>query len=247
MHFAHHVIGDLDEVWVSPHYFQHGQYARALNHVDIEKQSAVPYIWDPQILTNNGERNFQWRPAETLEEDVFLVLEPNISFQKCSLIPLMILEAWFRKNPGWKGEVVVVNGERLMMIPFFKETIWNNLDLVKAGRVKMKDRMSILTLLTTYPSAIPVCHQWNNEYNYMVLEYVWSGYPVLHNASDWSSYGYYYPNSDLAAGAELIEKIRKSHAENLGVYKAHARSLTWRHSPYNPDVQRNWGKILEQL
>ena len=63
MHFAHHVIGDLDEIWVSPHYTQHGQYARALNHVDIDKKEAlvVPYVWDPQILTRDGERNFSWK------------------------------------------------------------------------------------------------------------------------------------------------------------------------------------------
>jgi hypothetical protein len=247
MHFAHHVIGDLDEIWVSPHYTQHSEYARSLNHVSLQKSSAkvVPYIWDPQILTKNNERIFQWRPPRGVEEDTFLVLEPNISFQKTSLVPLMILETWFRRNPDWKGEVVVVNGERLLLIPFFRESIWKNLELVKAGRVKMKGRMDILTLLNTYPCAIPVCHQWNNEYNYMVLEYFWSGFPVLHNASDWSSYGYYYPNSDIQAGAQMIDKVRSSHRENIEVYRAHARALAWRHSPYNPDVQRRWAEIVK--
>jgi hypothetical protein len=246
MHFAHHVIGDLDEIWVSPHYTQHAEYARALNHVDIDKKEAsvVPYVWDPQILTRNGERNYTWRPAATTAEDVFLVLEPNISFQKSSLIPLMILECWFRKNRDWKGEVVVVNGERLMLIPFFRESIWNNLEIVKAGRVTMKGRLDILTILNTYPSAIPVCNQWNNEYNYMVLEYFWTGYPVLHNAGDWSSFGYYYKESDIQGGAALIDKIRSSHRENIEVFKGHARALAWRHSPYNPDVQRVWADIL---
>jgi hypothetical protein len=243
MHFAHHVIGELDEIWVSPHYTQHAEYARALNHIDIKKPNAVvPYVWDSQILFGNGDRKFQWSKGK----ETFLVLEPNISFQKCSLVPLMILEKWYREHKPWNGEIVVINGERLLLIPFFK-AIFDSLDIVKDGLVKMRGRTDILSLLTEFPSGIPICHQWNNEYNYMVLEYFATGYPVMHNASDWSSYGYYYPNSDLAAGAELIEKIRKSHAENLGVYKAHARALTWRHSPYNPDVQRNWGKILEQL
>ena len=177
------------------------------------------------------------------EEDTFLILEPNISFQKCSLVPLLMIEAWFRKNPEWKGEVILINGERLMAIPFFRETIWKNLDLVKAGRVKSRHRVYILTLLKDYPSAIPVCHQWNNEYNYMVLEYFHCGYPVLHNASDWSSYGYYYPNSDFAKGVEMIEKVRSMHHENLEAYKAHARALSWKHSPYNPDVQASWRKV----
>ena len=33
MHFAHHVVGEIDEIWVSPHYKQHEEYAAVLNHV----------------------------------------------------------------------------------------------------------------------------------------------------------------------------------------------------------------------
>lgn len=249
MHFAHHVIGGLDDIWVSPHYTQHSEYARALNHVDVEKKGSmvVPYVWDPQILTGGGEKPPKnWVSARKVEDDVFLILEPNISFQKCSLVPLMIIENWFRKNRDWKGEVVVVNGERLLLIPFFRETIWNNLEIVKAGRVTMKGRMDILTILRTYPSAIPVCNQMNNEYNYMVLEYFYTGYPVLHNAHDWKDYGYFYPDSDINAGAELIDKIRKHHHENIHAYTSHSRSLLWRHSPYNPDVHSEWSAILSK-
>lgn len=246
MNFAHHVIGELDDIWVSPHYTQHAEYARALNHIELRKPETiiVPYVWDSQILTAGGSRNFQWKPPASVDAERFLVLEPNISFQKSSLIPLMILEAWFRKNPTWTGEAVIINGERLLAIPFFKESVWNTLDIVKAGRVKMRGRMDILSVLQEFPSAVPICHQINNEYNYMVLEYFWAGFPVLHNSSDWKDYGYYYENSDISTGAELLEKIRKGHQENFYVYKAHAQALAWRHSPYNPEVQREWEKIL---
>jgi dTDP-4-amino-4,6-dideoxygalactose transaminase len=108
----------------------------------------------------------------------------------------------------------------------------------------MKGRMDILTILTTYPSAIPVCHQWNNEYNYMVLEYFWTGYPVLHNADDWSQYGYYYKASDIQGAVSLIDKIRLSHRENYEIYRAHAKALAWRHSPYNPEVQKFWANVI---
>jgi hypothetical protein len=123
MNFAHHVIGELDDIWVSPHYAQHAEYARALNHIDLDKPEPiiVPYVWDPDILTCGGQRNFHWRQASSAEEERFLILEPNISFQKSSLIPLMIMEAWFRKNPTWPGEVVVINGERLLSIQFIPE------------------------------------------------------------------------------------------------------------------------------
>jgi hypothetical protein len=245
VHFSHHVIGELDEIWVSPHYYQHAEYARAMNHVDVEKETPMvaPYVWDPEILLDGGKRFFQWKAPETVEDDVFLLLEPNISFQKCSLVPLLAIEAWYRKNPEWKGRVEVVNGERLLLIPFFKETIWPSLDLVKHKKLTMGPRCDILTLLQKFPSAIPICHQWNNEYNYMVLEYFWTGYPVLHNASDWKDYGYCYEGSSILSAVKQIEHVRANHAASLETYKAHARALAWRHSPYNPDVQNQWNAL----
>jgi len=245
MFFSHHIIGEQDDIWVSPHYYQHSQYARAINHIDIEKPTpaVAPYVWDSQILFDGGKREFKWRPAEKPEEDVFLILEPNISFQKSSLIPLMIVEAWFRKNPTWNGRVVLINGKRLQMMPFFMESIWNTLELVKKGRVEVYDRMDILTILKDFPSAIPICHQWNNEYNYMVLEYFATCYPVLHNASDWKDFGYYYKNNDIAAGVKLINAVRENHHTSLEVYKSHARTLAWKHSPYNPVIQQEWSDL----
>jgi hypothetical protein len=159
----------------------------------------------------------------------------------------MAIETWFRRNPGWRGEVVVVNGERLMWIPFFKESVWANLELVKAGRVKMLGRMDILSIMTQWPSAIPVCTQWNNEYNYMVLEYFHAGFPVLHNASDWSEYGYYYRGADLRGAADLIDNIRANHHQRGEVFRAHTRALLWRHSPYNPEVHARWNAVIESM
>ena len=156
----------------------------------------------------------------------------------------MILEAWFRKHPEWKGEVVLSNGERLLAVPFFRETIWKELDLVKAGRVKVKGRSDILTLLKEYPCAIPICHQWNNEYNYMLFEYFYCGFPVLHNASNWSPYGYYYSGSNIKEAVENIEKIRSGHQDNMEIFKAHTKQLLWKHSPYNPDIHREWAKLI---
>ena len=246
MYFVHHYIGDIDDVWVSPHYAQHLQYAKSVNRVlDCPSDSAnsiAPYVWDPCILTAGSSRSFQWS-APAKGEEVFLLIEPNISFQKTSLVPLCILEAWYRKNPTWKGKIVLVNGNRLEVLPFFMNSLADSFDLVKNGRVEFHGRVSIVDLLTKYPSGIPICHQVNNEYNYMVLEYFHCGYPVLHNASDWSAYGYYYPNSDIAAGVSSLERIL-GEPMNAETFRSHAKALTWRHSPYNPEVQRGWAKVL---
>ena len=248
MNFAHHVIGEIDRVWVSPHYAQHDQYANALNHVTLSAPESQigPYVWDPSFVTDDGKRYISWRPPMPDEKETIVITEPNISFQKSAVVPLLMIDRWYRKmGRTWNGRVVVVNGPRILQIPHFKQKIYDTLDIVKDGKVEMADRKDIITTLKTYPNATFICHQINNEFNYMVMELLWLGFPVLQNARSWDAYGYYYPGSDLEAGGELLTLIRNKHVENLEVYKAHARALAWRHSPYNSDVQKAWEKLLQ--
>jgi hypothetical protein len=252
-HFAHHVVGNNDMILVSPHYGQHAEYASYINHVvppkDLTKIIA-PYVWDPNILTRNGSRVLQWRAPSAPEEEVFVIMEPNISFQKSGLVPLFLLEKWYRdvgKPKGWKGKIQVVNGERYSMVPHFVHNIMPLLDIFKDARVELLGRLDIVSALTSWPSATFILYNMNNEFNYMTLELLWSGFPVLHNSPSWLDYGYGYQEADLATGAALIETVRKTHADTLETYRAHASMLAWRSSPYNPEIQEAWAKIIENI
>jgi len=252
-HFAHHVVGRNDRILVSPHYGQHAEYASYINHVvppkDLTKMIA-PYVWDHNILTRNGSRVLQWRAPMSPEEEIFVVMEPNISFQKSALVPLFILEKWYRevgKPKGWKGSIQVVNGERYSMVPHFVHNIMPYLDIFRDARVELLGRRDIVTALTTWPSATFLLHNMNNEFNYMTLELLWSGFPVLHNSPSWLDFGYGYQDADLVAGASLVETVRKAHAGRLETYRAHAATLAWRYSPYNPEIHAAWAKIIENL
>ena len=241
MNFSHHVIGEIDAVFVSPHYGQHAEYALALNHVDPAKEPKIaPYVWDPCILTNEGKRSISWRPRRPEEKETFVIMEPNISFQKTAFFSLMALEGWYRNHKDWNGQIVVVNGERLMAVPFFRDSIVPTLDLFKDNKVVIVGRKDMYTMMTDYPSAIFCLHQWNNEYNYMTLELLSAGFPVLHNAESWSSYGYSYKGNNIPSFHARLELARQRHSELLETYRSHARSLMWTHSPYNPEVQTAW-------
>lgn len=251
--FAHHIVGRNDMILVSPHYGQHAEYASYINHVvppkDLTKMIA-PYVWDHNILTKNGSRVIQWRAPITPEEEIFVIMEPNISFQKSALVPLFILEKWYRevgKPKGWKGSIQVVNGERYSMVPHFIHNIMPLLEIFKDARVELLGRQDIVSTLTTWPSATFLLHNINNEFNYMTLELLWSGFPVLHNSPSWLAYGYGYTEADLTTGAALVETICREHADRLETYRAHAAALAWRYSPYNPEIQSAWSKIIENV
>jgi len=245
MFFSHHVVGETSEIWTSPHYKMHAEYAAALNHVEPEKGLRIaPYVWDPAVIQDEGRRYMRWRPRQAGEKPTLIVMEPNISFQKNSLGPLMICEEYARAHPEVDFEVLVVSGERLMLSPHFKRNILPYLDLEKRGMLKMVGRKDMVSVMKMLPHAIGVCYHLNNEFNYMVLEYIATGYPCLHNCTAWKDFGYYYPELDTKkAAVQLHEAIHKHH-ERLETYNAHAKALMWRHSPYNPENHKAWEKLM---
>jgi Protein of unknown function (DUF2827) len=245
MHFAHHVVGELDEIWVSPHYKQHEEYAAVLNQVEASPSSMkiAPYVWDPCILTLDDTRRLRWRPRKEGEPETFVILEPNISFQKSALIPLLVVERSYRENKR-PLHVLVGNSDRIMKNPFFLQTILPTLELAKDGMIKFSGRHDTPAIMADYPYATGVCHQWNNQYNYMTLEYLVAGFPVIHNAPDWHDVGYYYKGHDITEGLAALQRAKTYHESSLERYKSGAEVLRWRHSPYNPDVQKEWQRVL---
>jgi hypothetical protein len=246
MMFSHHVVGEQDEIWTSPHYGQNAEYAAFLNHVEPEVKSMkiAPYVWDPSIITDDGRRFVQWRNRQQGEKITFIVMEPNISIQKAGLLPILIAEEYARAYPDKDIELIVLNADRLTMSGFYKASIEPCLTLVTQNRIKYSGRNDMITVLKAYPHAIPICHHTNNEFNYMVLEFLYAGFPVLHNCRAWESFGYYYPDNDTIAGSKQLSEVVNYHHERSEVYKSHSRALAWRHSIYNPDVQKAWLELL---
>jgi hypothetical protein len=247
MHFSHHVIGEQDEIWTSPHYGQHAEYAAALNQVEPEGKSLriAPYVWDSNILTDDGRRFCSWRSRRADEKPCVIIMEPNISFQKTGVIPILMVEEYARTHPNVDFDLVVLNGDRLLASGYFKNTIEPSLTLAQKGRLKYGGRHDMVTVMKTYPHATAICYHLNNEFNYMVLEFMHAGFPVLHNCRAWSDFGYFYPDHDTATGSRLLGETFAHHLDRLEAYKGHAKQLAWRHNIYNPDVQKAWKELFE--
>ncbi len=105
-------------------------------------------------------------------------------------------------------------------------------------------RAHIINFAQAYPSAIVLQNQVNNEYNYSFLEWMYLGFPVIHNVSRFKEFGYYYEGHNFQAAADLITHIVEHHDKNIECYRAQARQLTWRFSPYNPENMVGWLKLL---
>ena len=239
INFSHHVAGELDEIWVSPHYDIHAEYAGSINGL-CGKTRVAPYVWDPVFIEDLGY--LYKAPLEVPR--TFVVMEPNISFQKNALIPILALEAYYRKNPASVKEAIIVNGYKFRENPYFMRSVAPSLTILRDGKLQLMPRAHIINFARAYPHAIVIQHQVNNQYNYSFLEWITMGFPVVHNISLFKDYGYYYEENDFVGAASAIETIVAHHELNVETHRAHARQLAWRFSPYNPENMMGWLKLL---
>jgi hypothetical protein len=241
VNFSHHVAGELDEIWVSPHYDIHADYASSINGM-VGKTRIAPYVWDPMFIQDLGKM-YDSTGLSLTSPRTFVIMEPNISFQKNSLLAIMAIEAYARKYPERVQGVVVINGQKLKDNPYFQKSILPCLQLNTSGKLQLMPRAHIVNLAKAFRNAIVIQHQVNNEYNYSFLEWITMGFPLIHNCPRFKSYGYYYPENDILAASTAIETVTQFHDSNKESYAAQAKQLAWTFSPHNPSNIEAWRKL----
>jgi hypothetical protein len=243
--FSHHVVGEIDQVWVSPHYEQHVEYAAVLNQTEIKNSNIAPYVWDPCFITQYGTKDtIEWAaPADWRTQDI-VIMDPNISFQKCYFYSLLLCEAFSKKYPEWQGKIQIINGDKIKIDANSFNFVLPSLTLYKKNRIVLHGRKNIHTILKDHRSSCFITHQWNNDFNYMTLELLYCNYPILHNSEGWDKFGYVYSINKWDEAIETMYNAFKNHKYNLNIYKTHAANLIWTHSIHNPEVQSQWRKIL---
>lgn len=242
VNFSHHVAGELDEIWVSPHYDIHADYAGTINGM-CGKTRIAPYVWDPMFIEDLGNM-YDSTGLDQNSARLFVMMEPNISFQKNALIPIMAMEAFYRKNPSRVGQIIAINGQKFKESAYFQGSIAENLTIIKDKKLELVPRAHMSNAAKVFKNAIIIQHQVNNEYNYSFLEWITMGFPVVHNVKRFQEYGYYYEADDFDAAAAQIVNVTQNHESNLEAYKAHAKQLTWRFSVYNPDNAKAWRSLI---
>ena len=243
--FPHHTYSEIDEIWTSPHYTMNIDYLCGLYRIPTSCSKIAPYIWDSEILERSSNHSLQWRrPASGWQDMDIIISEANISYQKCALLPILLADAFYQKEPSWRGKLIIMNSTRLVTNVHLQAGIFSDLDIVRQKRVVFKGREDIISMLQSNQSAIFISHQLNNEFNYMTLELMWKGWPVLHNSAAWKDFGYYWNEGKFEEAICLLSDVMKTHSGNQGKYAADAKLLAWSYSMYNPDVQRHWKGLL---
>jgi len=224
-----------DEIWLLPEYREFAAMLRSLHRCPVKLSL---YLWAPDFIELRkaalGElgTRYGWRAAQRPAGWRVGMLEPNISVVKSSSIPMLACDQAYRERPEAIHHMLVYNSQHLAehrtMLHFA-----NSLELVKQHRATFLGRHDVVSVLASHVDAV-VSHQWTDDQNYLYLDVLYGGYPLIHNSLWLGDAGYYYPEFDAHAAAQALLLAHATHDENLTGYNERTRQIIERVDPRNP-------------
>lgn len=214
--------GHYDEVWLLPKDRQFTAMQRAIHRQEVIE---VPYLWAPDFLIESGtvqaDEPLGYKIGSLADGNIRpAIFEPNISPIKMGTIPLLICEEVERISPNRIAAVDFMNGVHLRETLTFAQ-LSDNLNLSKAGKLRIKAREYVSDIFKSGANMV-VSHQIEVEQNYLYLDTLYGGYPLIHNSRSFADVGYYYEESDIAAGVTQVLNAALYHDLNLHDYKSRA-------------------------
>lgn len=244
-----------DQTWIIPQQEHHNkEYFQLIYRHNTEDVKVVPFVWDPIFIDRNseilkalGKKWPEYKP-KAISEKKISVMEPNLNVVKYALIPIMMVEAFFRKfGEGSFKQLYIGSGNKLLKNKYFMGMI-KNLDIVIRTNplIKFIPRYPVTTFLAEETDVV-IAHQWGNPLNYSYLDAIHFGYPVVHNADFIKDAGYYYKDFSIYDGMEQLDLAINSHDANIEEYKIRNQMVLDRYISTNPEVVETYRKLIENL
>lgn len=237
----------VDEVWLLPMYSFMKGYLEVLGNRPVK---VVPYVWDTEIINEyclEQKIDVRYNKNQDNSQITLIIMEPNMSIHKTCLVPLVISEGIYKKYKNRINKVLCFckpNNENF-------EKFISNLEIMKEKKIDFYDRMIMPAVLNGMKDwnnqIILITHNILNNLNYLPMEFLYLGYPVIHNCEPYANIGYFYPNQDVQKGIELFEKIINEHNNN---YDDDIKKINKKLSKFNPKSENNrveYKNLLDNL
>jgi hypothetical protein len=231
-----------DALWLSPHYERNIPWYKSFCPAEI---SVCPYVWHP-LFFDAKVKEFKKDPMWTPEKNVksIAIHEPNINAQKTCILPLAIVGELNRTNPELVDRVVVLNAKQMKENKSFINYV-NSLGLVKKG--SFESRRTTPFMACEGVMGLSLFHHIFNGLNYLPMELMRLGYPVVHNSDFFKSAGYYYPGIDAMKGAEQLKLAIETHEENYEKQLEAGKEIIYKYSMDNPVQVEGYKRLIEKL
>ncbi len=206
--FGHHtgVISTMvnkyiDEIWLMPMYENCIEYIASITGKPVK---ISPYVWDDEFIKKYinlkgitpqylpPEENYQSKPLD------IVIMEPNLSIHKNSLVPLLICNKFFIKNPNKLGQIYIIS--KPSHNDTWKESI-KHLEIVKCNKITSFQRMISLevfhSLRQKNSKYVVLSSNIRNGLNFLHLECFTLGIPIIHNCKPYAKNELYFDDNDI--------------------------------------------------
>lgn len=239
-------IRQFDEVWVLP---KDASFAKILEAMYRCPAHEVPFLWSPYFLERSADKlpdgswSFGYVPGGLSIGSIrAAIFEPNISSTKMGLIPLLICEEAERTISNAIASVDFLNGQHMASQTSFI-FFMQNLGLYNSGRVRIHERDYFARIMGQGGNVV-VSHQIDCAQNYLYLDALYGGYPLIHNSEFFTDIGYYYPSSDVSAGAAALIEAARHHDGCLEEYTRRGKAKL---NAYSPAERQNLNEYARRL
>lgn len=239
----------FDEIWILKKDMVFASMMETIYRCPIRE---VPYLWSPRFLDQTiqtdeaGDPTFGYRPGSLQPGSVSpAIFEPNLSPIKMGLIPVLICETIERRRPDLIGRMILHNSDRMLHHRAFVHFM-QNLDIYQNSKCILVARDYFAHVMGRGHNIV-VSHQINCPQNYLYLDALHGSYPLVHNSEIFKDVGYYYPDSDIEAGADAFAFAIDNHDRDLDDYKRRAAKVIDALSPSNPENLSAYSRLLVSL
>ena len=166
----------------------------------------LPFFWYPDIVDNYVKTTL--KPPETGEWEMH-VCESNQSITSNLLLPISIYADYCRQQTT-KLQLKVHSSDHLKTVGFFMSNVHKSLLGADTADVLLP-RMPLPAMHKS--RSFIVCHNRFAGVRALHIDALWIGIPLIHNIKELAGYGYYYPENNIAAAVNQIERIIADYKE----------------------------------
>lgn len=192
------------QVWTIPNYDNQLDFIESITSTYT---ISVPYVWNTTIIDKYIRNVSDIRYKNEIDNNkcYILIFEANINITKTCLIPLLICNNVYKS--GYKNIKVLVMAKP--KTDTFKKWI-DTLEI--RNNIELYDRLPTYEVLKQLKSnnckKIILSHQKDNNLNFLHLEILYLGYPLIHNSNIKGGYKY---NNIKEGEQHIINIINNGH------------------------------------
>ena len=233
------------DVLISPHYNFGKEF---LKNVTGQNIMTIPYIWEPWFIDGTllKESKINEKFSKEINKKNVVSLEPNISIAKTCIVPLIIAEGLELSDSSKIDSMTLFGTKHLNERTTFNK-LYSNTELYKSGKLVIENRYSISGLFNTKRIGTIVSNHFYNDLNYVTLEALYLGFPIIHNSEFCKEGGYYYDGFNTKLGTELLDRAISTDDHLSDEKIKNAKEIIYGYSINNPSTQRAYRELIKNL